>query len=158
LCTPAAAAAQASLARASQRPRTPVTATELTTAGAGLAGCTQTRGALPAPCTLFSPSAELRRHALRPDAAQAPADRWFGDDKLRHFFLSFAAANLAFGTARLAGLDRDAALPAALGTGALAGLGKEIDDARRGWHFSARDLVWDAAGLAASALLLREVR
>lgn len=105
-----------------------------------------------------TPTAGADGSALLAGAAQAPADAWFGDDKLRHFFLSFAAANVTFGAARLAGLDRDAALPAALAAGALAGLGKEIDDARRGWRFSVRDLVWDAGGLAASALFLREVR
>lgn len=85
-------------------------------------------------------------------------DRWFGDDKFRHFFMSFATTAFAFGGASLVGLDRDVAMPLAVGASAAAGLGKEFHDRSLGRPFSLRDLVWDAAGTGAGVALLRSVR
>lgn len=85
-------------------------------------------------------------------------DAWFGDDKLRHFFMSFATSSFTFAGMRLLGTNHDVALPVALIASAAAGIGKEIHDRAQGRRFSARDLVWDAAGTGAGLLLLRDVR
>jgi len=87
-----------------------------------------------------------------------PPDRWFAEDKARHFFLSFAVTNFSYGTARLFGLDHGtAALTAGLTAGA-AGVGKELYDRSRGGRFSTRDLVWDGAGIATGLTLVSQAR
>jgi putative lipoprotein len=91
-------------------------------------------------------------------APVGPADRWFGDDKLRHFFMSFAATAYAYAGARAVGFDAVESLPVAAGFAAAAGIGKEVHDRRRNWRFSAKDLVWDAAGIGAAVLLLLSAR
>jgi uncharacterized protein YfiM (DUF2279 family) len=97
-----------------------------------------------------------------PDALRATpheaADRWFGPDKVQHFWASYAAVAFTFGGATAAGLDRGPALATAVAAGVIAGVAKELDDARRGWGFSVRDLAMDGLGIAAAFLLLREVR
>lgn len=93
-------------------------------------------------------------------AAPVPAspDKWFAEDKVRHFFFSFAVTNFSYGTARLVGLDRGpATLTAGLTAGA-AGVGKELYDRSRGERFSAKDLVWDGAGIAAGLTLVSRAR
>lgn len=86
----------------------------------------------------------------------AAQDAWFGDDKLRHFAMSFATATLTYAAARSAGAD-DAALPGAIVVAAAAGIGKEVYDRRDGRIFSLRDLVWDALGVAAGYAFLRQI-
>lgn len=83
-------------------------------------------------------------------------DAWFGDDKFRHFAVSFAATAFTFAAARSAGAD-DAALPAAITVAAAAGVGKELYDRRSGRIFSTRDLVWDALGVLAGYAFLRNI-
>ncbi len=101
---------------------------------------------------------EIRKLALpRAQPRPLPND-WFSHDKYRHFAMAFATTGFAYGGARLVGLDRDASLPAAIAAGSVASIGKELHDRRKGGPVSIRDLVWDAAGIAASALLLRSVR
>lgn len=85
-------------------------------------------------------------------------DAWFGSDKLQHFGMSFAVTAFAFAGARMAGTERDPALRVAVPVAAVAGVGKEIHDRRRGQLFSVRDLVADALGISAAFFLLREVR
>lgn len=85
-------------------------------------------------------------------------DAWFGDDKFRHFFMSFATTTFAFAGLRLLGAGNDVALPAAAVASAAAGIGKEIHDRALGRPFSLRDLVWDGAGTGTGVLLLRDVR
>lgn len=81
-------------------------------------------------------------------------DPWFGPDKVRHFFTSAAAQSLAYGALRSADVDhRESLLGASIVT-ALLGLGKELSDRRRGYGFSVKDLVWDAAGAAAMSVML----
>jgi uncharacterized protein YfiM (DUF2279 family) len=87
-----------------------------------------------------------------------PRDAWFGEDKVRHFLMSYAIVALTYGGARAVGLDREPATVGALATGAVAGVLKEVSDARRGEIFSVRDLVWDAAGLAAGLLVIQAAR
>jgi len=82
------------------------------------------------------------------------ADRWFGDDKLQHFTMSFAATSFAFATARSIGVGEPAA-PAGAAAALVAGIAKEVWDVRGGGSFSLRDLVWDAAGILAGYALAR---
>lgn len=89
---------------------------------------------------------------------QVKEDHWLGSDKFRHVWVSFAVTSFTFAGASAAGIDGDAALTIAIPVGAIAGLGKEVHDRRRGEIFSARDLVADAVGIAAAWFLLREVR
>lgn len=98
-------------------------------------GCTQPQDTVPAP--------------------HAP-DRWLAEDKLKHFTLSFAAAQMSYGGARIV-LDRDAALPTAAGTALLLGLAKEVRDVHAGGRFSLKDLAWDAAGVALAVAFARRI-
>jgi uncharacterized protein YfiM (DUF2279 family) len=84
-------------------------------------------------------------------------DRWLAEDKLRHFTMSFAVTQMAYGAARVA-LDPDPAAASAVGLAAILGVGKELVDRRAGGPFSARDLVWDAAGIALGLVLVLEIR
>jgi putative lipoprotein len=86
-------------------------------------------------------------------------DRWFGPDKLQHFFASAFVQSLSYGVLRRAGAEQGAALTGASLTSALAGVGKEVHDRHTKGEFSLRDLTWDVAGAgSASVLLVRTVR
>jgi uncharacterized protein YfiM (DUF2279 family) len=89
----------------------------------------------------------------------APRDPWFAEDKLMHFAASFAATTLAASAARSAGLSRGGStIAGAIAAGGV-WLWKEIDDQRQpDGFFSTRDLVWDAAGIAAAAAVLQRTR
>ena len=91
-------------------------------------------------------------------AVPAPEDRWFAEDKARHFALSLGTTALAFGGLRVAGLDRPGALLGAAAAGAAAGLWKERRDLRLTGRFSGRDLVWDAAGIVAGLAIAGRTR
>ncbi|MGH7552293.1 MAG: hypothetical protein ACREMQ_04630 [Longimicrobiales bacterium] len=91
-------------------------------------------------------------------AQEAARDPWFSQDKFRHAAMSFTTAGFTYAGGRTVGLDRDTALPVALGAAVVASVGKEIYDRRRGRRASYRDLVWDAVGIGASVLLLRAAR
>lgn len=87
----------------------------------------------------------------RPDAPRQP-DPFFGEDKLKHFVTSFIVTSLAASGARAAGLDHDTALMVGVGTGAAAGVAKELSDrGREGSTASFNDIVWDLAGVGAAA-------
>jgi uncharacterized protein YfiM (DUF2279 family) len=92
------------------------------------------------------------------EAARPKRDAWLGADKFQHFWMSYAVTAFAFGALRAAGADGETALHAALPVAAVAGVGKEVHDRRRGEIFSLRDLVADGLGIAAAYFLLREVR
>lgn len=83
-------------------------------------------------------------------------DGWFGQDKVQHFAASAAITTMAYGGARNV-LERDASAGAAVGVAAVAGLLREAYDYRRGRPFSFRDLLWDALGIAAGYLWIREI-
>jgi putative lipoprotein len=88
-----------------------------------------------------------------------PRDRWFGPDKLQHFFTSAFVQSASYGGLRWAGMSHGTAIGTASGVTALVGVGKELHDRHVKGDFSARDLVWDAAGAgSASVLLVRTVR
>lgn len=83
-----------------------------------------------------------------------PPDRWFGVDKLKHFVVSALAQSVAYGALQYAGAPHRAAVGGSLATGAALGVGRELHDRRASGRFSVRDLVWDAAGLAAATVLV----
>jgi len=90
---------------------------------------------------------------------EQPRDRWFGPDKLQHFFSSAFVQSVAYGGLRWAGVPNGSAIATASGVTAIVGVGKEIHDRHVKGDFSAKDLVWDAAGAgSASVLLVRTVR
>jgi uncharacterized protein YfiM (DUF2279 family) len=87
-------------------------------------------------------------------APRQPADRFFGEDKLKHFLTSFVVTSLAASGARAAGMEPDAALWVGVGTGATVGVLKEISDLNReGATASFNDIVWDLGGVGAAAAL-----
>ena len=94
----------------------------------------------------------LSLHAGGP--APRPADRWFGPDKVKHFFMSGFTQSVGYSALRATGAGHRSSLFTASAVTAAVGLGKEWHD-RRGTGFSARDLVWDAAGAGTATLLLR---
>jgi putative lipoprotein len=89
---------------------------------------------------------------------QEPPDRWFGEDKLRHFFASFVATSLSASAARAAGLDVRTSAAVGAGFGAATGAWKEIRDARGAGDPSLRDAVWDAAGVGGAYAVTVRVR
>lgn len=85
-------------------------------------------------------------------------DRWFGADKVKHFFMSALVQSTVHSTARVVGIDR--APSQILGGVAVMGIGvwKERQDRRAKKPFSLEDLLWDAAGGAAAGALLNGTR
>lgn len=83
----------------------------------------------------------------------ATPDRWFGEDKFRHFFMSVAVTNMSFAAARTVGVPETPALIAAGAVSMAAGIGKELHDRSIGRPFSKRDLVWDGLGTGVGLIL-----
>lgn len=94
-------------------------------------------------------------HQAPHDTRSEPASDWFSEDKLKHFIASFVVTSVSASASRAAGLDRAESVGIGAGVGVAAGLIKEHEDSRTGGAFSGADLVWDAAGIGASILLLR---
>ena len=92
-------------------------------------------------------------------APEHSRDGWFGPDKLQHFFTSAFVQSVGYGVLRRAGAENSPAIAGASVVTAIVGVGKEVRDRRTKGDFSARDLMWDAAGAgSASVLLVRTVR
>jgi uncharacterized protein YfiM (DUF2279 family) len=83
-----------------------------------------------------------------------PADRWFSPDKVKHFFMAAFVQSVSYSALRATDLGHRSSLIGASATSVAVSIGKEMSDARRTGLFSKRDLVWDAAGIGASTLLL----
>ena len=83
-----------------------------------------------------------------------PADRWFSADKFKHFFMAAFVQSVTYSALRATQLGHQSSLIGATAGSAAVGIGKEMADARRTGLFSRRDLVWDAAGIGASTILL----
>lgn len=81
-------------------------------------------------------------------------DRWFGQDKAKHFFTSAFVQSMSYGTLRAAGAGHRVALGSATAASVATGAGKELWDARAGRSPSGKDLVWDLAGAGAATILL----
>ena len=90
-------------------------------------------------------------------AAAIERDAWLGEDKFKHFAMSYMITAATFGTARVAA-DRDASLTVGIAIGAAAGILKEIYDKRDNRRISVKDLLWDAAGITAGAVIAKQTR
>lgn len=88
----------------------------------------------------------------------APRDRWFGADKVKHFLTSAFVQGATYATLQAAGAEHGPALAGASAVTLSVGVGKEWLDRRRGGAFSGRDLAWDAAGAGAVTLVLVRTR
>lgn len=89
---------------------------------------------------------------------QAPADRWFGEDKFKHFFASFVVTSLGASAARATGLEAEESAWVGAGVGLGAGVWKEWLDRRTGATASLRDLAWDLGGVGAASAVMLQVR
>jgi uncharacterized protein YfiM (DUF2279 family) len=83
-----------------------------------------------------------------------PADRWFSPDKVKHFFMAAFVQSVSYSVLRATDVGHRSSLIGASAASVAVSIGKEMSDARRTGLFSKRDLVWDAAGIGASTLLL----
>jgi uncharacterized protein YfiM (DUF2279 family) len=84
-------------------------------------------------------------------------DRWFGEDKARHFFYSYAITTGTAGAARaITGHDESVVIGAAFGL--IAGIGKELYDKKGNGNASFRDLLWDVAGVTVGVLVAQQTR
>ena len=92
--------------------------------------------------------------ARRAAPADPPRDAWFGPDKVKHFFLSAFIQSVAYSALRAGRVEHGTALAGASITAAGFGVGKELHDWRARREFSARDLLWDAAGAASAAAVM----
>ena len=92
-------------------------------------------------------------------ALQAPpGSPWLGADKVKHFFMSALVHSATFSLSRGAGLNHQSSQLVAGASAAVVGVWKEVYDKRSRKPFSVSDLVWDAAGAASSAALLKRTR
>ena len=82
------------------------------------------------------------------------SDHWLGSDKIQHFFASAFVQSMSYGALRAAGVSHVAALTGASLTTGVAGIGKEVHDRDIQGDFSAKDLIWDAAGAGTATILL----
>lgn len=95
----------------------------------------------------------------RPPPPDPPRDRWLGEDKLKHFAVSFVVTSLAASGARTAGLSRDASTLVGVGTGVGVGAWKEWRDrGTPGATPSLRDLAWDAAGVGLAGAIQQQTK
>ena len=85
-------------------------------------------------------------------------DRWFGGDKLQHFFTSAFVQSMSYGALRTAGISHGPALAGATVTTGAIGVAKEVHDLHDRNEFSFRDLTWDAAGMGTATVLLVRTR
>lgn len=121
-----------------------------------LLGCSSLN-APPVPWQPERPAEQPVEHRITRAALAPHRDPWLGEDKLRHFAMSFAATVFAYAGARTAVEPGNARLAAgAAATGA--GVAKEIHDARAGGWFSLRDLTWNLAGVALGLALVHQTR
>ncbi len=88
----------------------------------------------------------------------AAPDRWFASDKLQHFVSSAFVQGMGYTSLRATGISHESALAGASVMTAAVGVGKEIYDRDVKGDFSARDLMWDAAGAATMSVLLNQTR
>ena len=85
-------------------------------------------------------------------------DRWLGADKAKHFIISSFAYSVSYSSLQLLRVDDPARTSGAALGAAIAGLGKEFLDRRKGGRFSPKDLVWDGAGAMLAGFLMKHTR
>ncbi len=100
---------------------------------------------------------QIAAPAIYNAAVAAERDDWLGEDKFKHFAMSYMITAATFGAARVAA-DRDASLTTGIAIGVVAGILKEIYDKRDNRRISVKDLLWDAAGIAAGAVIAKQTR
>ena len=101
----------------------------------------------------------LRTLALVGMLRVGSGDTWFASDKIKHFFLSAFVQSLSYSVIQVTTKgSRSSLLLSASATSAAVGIGKEIHDSRVKGEFSMRDLTWDAAGIGAASVMLRQTR
>ncbi|MDB4952176.1 MAG: putative periplasmic lipoprotein [Gemmatimonadetes bacterium] len=92
-------------------------------------------------------------------APHPPADRWIGEDKWKHYFVSFVVTSLAASGARAAGAGRSGSLYVGAGAGVAAGAYKEMRDRHTpGATPSLRDFAWDLAGVGTGVVVAAQAR
>jgi uncharacterized protein YfiM (DUF2279 family) len=92
-------------------------------------------------------------------APRPPRDAWLGEDKFKHYFVSFLVTSLAASGARAAGANHRASLAIGAGTGAGVGVAKELMDRRRPDSVpSFRDLAWDLAGVGTGVVVAAQAK
>jgi uncharacterized protein YfiM (DUF2279 family) len=92
---------------------------------------------------------------------QAPTqrdDRWFSNDKAKHFFTSAFLESFTFSVIRATHVSKEGSLVTASAVTAAVGIGKELYDRKFGGDPSFRDLTADGAGVGAAAALLNQTR
>ncbi|MBA3644831.1 MAG: hypothetical protein H0W63_01505 [Gemmatimonadaceae bacterium] len=82
-------------------------------------------------------------------------DSLFGLDKPKHFVLSAFIEGASFAGLEAAGARRQTAMIGAVSVTSLFAVAREIHDRRTKGLFSFGDLVWDALGAGAGAILVR---
>jgi uncharacterized protein YfiM (DUF2279 family) len=87
----------------------------------------------------------------------APADRWTGLDKWKHFAACAVIQSVSYGFARGSN-GHSASLRIGAASALAVGLGREAYDGQVKGRFSGRDLAWDALGAGAAALALHATR
>ena len=88
--------------------------------------------------------------ALALSLTTPPRDRWFGADKLKHFFVAAFTQTVTYSALQAAKVRHGPALAGASAVTAAVSVAKEVHDRRSNGLFSVRDLVWDAAGAGAA--------
>ena len=92
-----------------------------------------------------------------PSQQTLPPDLWFAEDKLKHFAFSYMITTGTFAAARTV-TGRNESILIGAGVGLLAGISKELYDKKTNRSSSFRDLIWDAAGVAAGVLIAQQTR
>lgn len=87
-----------------------------------------------------------------------PPERWFGEDKIKHFLTSFVLTSLSTSAGRAVGFDRHDSAWLGAGFTLSAGVLKEIHDSRHGGPFSGPDLLWNVAGVSGALLWSSQLR
>jgi uncharacterized protein YfiM (DUF2279 family) len=83
-----------------------------------------------------------------------PKDRWWGADKLKHFFVAAFTQTVSYSALQAANVRHGPAVAGASAITAVVSVAKEVHDRRTTGLFSVRDLVWDAAGAGAATMLV----
>ncbi|MBC7789504.1 MAG: hypothetical protein H7Z74_06140 [Anaerolineae bacterium] len=86
--------------------------------------------------------------------SQPSRDRWFGPDKVKHFFIAAFLQSVSYSALRAANTRHGLSMAGATATTTVFSIGKEFSDRRKYGEFSFRDLVYDAGGAAAASTLL----
>lgn len=86
-------------------------------------------------------------------------DRFFAEDKLKHFAVSFAFTSMAASGARLTGLERGPSLAVGATAGVALGVAKELRDlGKESETASLLDLTWDVLGVGAATVMVAQAR